>query len=129
MSADLQGTSDELGDWTSGRAALSYQRCRACRNIWYFRRDFCPRCGTSELETLEASGRGTVYAATTVNRAPSEALRALAPYRILIVDAQEGFRLMAHGELDLSIGDAVSARFKKFGVLLIPHFERQERAP
>ena len=129
MSADLHGASDELGDWTSGRAALSYQRCRACRNIWYFRRDFCPRCGTSELETLEASGRGTVYAATTVNRAPSEALRALAPYRILIVDAQEGFRLMAHGELDLSIGDSVSARFKKFGLLLIPHFERQERAP
>ena len=122
MSADLQGTSDELGDWTSGRAALSYQRCRACRNIWYFRRDFCPRCGTSELETLEASGRGTVYAATTVNRAPSEALRALAPYRILIVDAEEGFRLMAHGELDLSIGDAVSARFEKFGAAPHPPF-------
>ena len=129
MSAELHGACDELGDWTSGRAALSYQRCRACRNIWYFRREFCPRCGTSGLETLEASGRGTVYAATTVNRAPSEALRALAPYRILIVDAEEGFRLMAHGEHDLSIGDAVSARFKKFGLLLIPHFERQERAP
>ena len=99
------------------------------QDIWYFRRDFCPRCGTSEPETLEASGRGIVYAATTVNRAPSAALRALAPYRILIVDAQEGFRLMAHGELDLSIGDAVAARFQKFGLLLIPHFERQEPAP
>jgi uncharacterized OB-fold protein len=125
MSADVHGSSDDLDDWTTGRSALSYQRCRACRTIWYFRRDFCPRCGAAGIKTLEASGRGTVYAATTVNRAPSEALRALAPYRILIVDAEEGFRLMAQGEHDLSIGDTVSARFEKFGPLLIPFFERR----
>jgi hypothetical protein len=53
-------------------------------------------------------------------------LRALAPYRILLVDAEEGFRMMAHGANDLAIGDPVTARFQAFGPLLIPFFERRE---
>ena len=73
----------------------------------------------------EASGRGIVYAATLVARAPSETLRALAPYRIILVDTEEGFRMMAHGAEDLAIGDAVAARFEAFGSLLIPFFERR----
>jgi uncharacterized OB-fold protein len=117
---------DGVGDWTSGRAAISYQVCRPCRHVWYFRRSFCPACGSTEIGTHDATGRGTVYAATTVNRAPSEALRALAPYRILIVEAEEGFRLMAHGAAGLAIGEPVVARFERFGDLLIPFFDRTE---
>jgi uncharacterized OB-fold protein len=124
MSMDETASSDEAGDWTGGRAAILYQRCGACRNVWYFRREFCPRCGVAGPATLEAGGRGTVYAATTVSRAPSEALRARAPYRIVMVDAEEGFRLMAHGAEDLAVGDAVSARFVAFGALLIPFFDK-----
>jgi uncharacterized OB-fold protein len=117
---------DGVGDWTTGRAAITYQVCRPCRHVWYFRRSFCPACGSTELAAHDASGRGTVYAATNVNRAPSEALRALAPYRILIVDAEEGFRLMAHGAPGLAIGDPVEARFERFGDLLIPFFDRMK---
>ena len=112
-------------DWTSGHPAVVYQQCRACRRRWYFGRSFCPHCGSGEPQALEASGRGTVYAATLVTRAPSETLRALAPYRVLLVEAEEGFRLMAHGDPDLAIGDAVKARFREFGPLLIPSFERR----
>lgn len=110
-------------DWTTGRAAISYQHCRICGNVWYFRRGFCPRCGGTEIDVRDASGFGAVYAATTVSRAPSEALRALAPYRIVMIDADEGFRLMAHGAEGLAIGDRVQARFERFGWLFIPLFE------
>lgn len=116
-------TAREIADWRQGTGALAYQHCPDCGRTWYFRRGFCPHCGSERPEMLQASGRGTVYAATLVTRAPSEALRALAPYRILLVDAEEGFRLMAHGARDLAIGDAVTARFRAFGPLLIPYFE------
>ena len=114
----------DLADWTTGHAALTFQECGACRSRWYFARGFCPRCGSEAVGTREASGRGLVYATTTVSRAPTQALRALAPYRIVLVDAQEGFRLMAHGADDLALGDAVIARFRNFGADLMPFFER-----
>jgi len=119
-------TADGAGnDWTCGHPAIVYQQCRNCGRLWYFRRSFCPHCGSERVDTMAASGRGTIYAATLVARASSETLRALAPYRIILVDAEEGFRMMAHGAKDLAIGDAVAARFQAFGSLLIPFFERR----
>jgi uncharacterized OB-fold protein len=118
---------DEAGagvDWTDGHPAILYQQCGDCRRVWYFRRSFCPHCGSGRVDTRPASGRGAIYATTLVSRAPSERLRAFAPYRIVLVDAEEGFRMMAHGAQDLTIGDHVAARFQPFGSLLIPFFER-----
>lgn len=129
MSPDEAVAPGEDGDWPLGRPAIHYQVCGACRHVWYFRRTFCPACGRTEVQTRRACGHGTVYALTTVNRAPSEALRALAPYRIVIVEADEGFRLMAHGGEGLSIGDRVTARFEPFATLLIPLFNRMATPP
>jgi len=67
---------------------------------------------------------GTVYAATLVTRAPSEELRAHAPYLILLVDADEGFRVMAHGDPSLEIGDRVRCRFIALAGRLIPYFDK-----
>ncbi len=116
--------SDSRGDWTTGRAAILYEQCADCGRLWYFSRSFCPHCGSDRVAARHASGRGTVYAATLVERAPSKALQAFAPYRVVLVEAEEGFRLMAHGALDLGIGDAVAARFRPFGDGLVPFFER-----
>lgn len=112
-------------DWTTGAEAITFQTCPQCRAVWYFRRAFCPGCGHTEPRVEPASGRGTVAACTVVTRAPSAELRPYAPYGIVLVDAAEGFRLMAQGELDLAIGDAVTARFVRFGARLIPYFERE----
>jgi uncharacterized OB-fold protein len=113
-----------IDDWTTGGAAIAYQRCTACGGIWYFRRSFCPSCGGAP-ETLASSGAGTVHAATLVARAPSPELRALAPYAILLVDMDEGFRMMAHGAQGLGIGERVRARFAEFAGRRVPHFERE----
>ena len=93
--------------------------------MWYFGRNFCPRCGNAEPQTCQASGRGTVHAVTTVARAPSEELRPYAPYVIALVDADEGFRLMAHGDKGLRIGDRVQVRFADFAGRVVPRFERE----
>jgi uncharacterized OB-fold protein len=125
MSMETHAAASEVADWTTGAAAIVYQSCERCHGRWSFRRSFCPFCGSTQIQAQQASGRGTVYAATLVTRAPSEALRALAPYRIVLVDAEEGFRAMAHGAVDLAIGDDVTAGFKRFGEQMIPFFERR----
>jgi uncharacterized OB-fold protein len=109
-----------IADWTAGSETLTYDACPACGAVQYFRRPFCAVCGASPVETRAASGRGTVYAITTVNRAPSAELRAYAPYGIALVDAEEGFRFMAHAAPGLTIGDAVETRFRSFGDRLVP---------
>ena len=110
-------------DWTKGGEGIAFQSCPACRHRWYFRRDFCPRCGSDSPVDAQASGLGTIHAATLVTRAPSEALRAHAPYLIVLVDADEGFRLMAHAAPQLGIGARVRCRFVSFGGRSIPFFE------
>ena len=113
-------------DWTRGGDAVLYQQCGACDHVWYFRRAFCPACGVSPPRDLKSAGLGSVHAGTVVHRAPTDEFRALAPYRILLVDLDEGFRMMAHGDLGLAIGDRVRCRFRSLGDRLLPHFEKEK---
>lgn len=117
----------EDADWTGGVEAILYQRCTACGGAWYFRRSFCPHCGASPVETCRASGRAVIRAATRVERAPSAAWRDLVPYTLVLADAEEGFRLMAHAAPDVVLRDAVVASFQRLGGRLLPYFIR--RAP
>jgi len=112
----------DAADWTMGKEALSYQACRACKHIFYIRRAFCPQCGAGEPETKTASGRGVVYAETLVHRAPVLEAREHVPYKIVLVDTVEGFRMMGHGDNGLTIGDNVSADFKPFLGGIVPFF-------
>lgn len=111
-------------DWTQDVPAICYQACASCGARWYFRKRLCAACGSRAVESRPASGRGVVYARTLVTRAPRAELRAATPYCILLVDAEENFRLMAQGDAALEIGDQVSARFVTFDGCLIPYFER-----
>ena len=116
-----------IADWTSGGTGIAYQACASCNAAWYFQRGFCPACGDGNPVTRQASGAGTVHARTSVARAPTEELRAHTPYLIVLVDADEGFRLMAHGDPALGIGDRVRARFVDLAGKKIPYFERTTR--
>jgi uncharacterized protein len=117
-------TQADVLDWTRGGEGIAYQACLACAGLWYFHRTFCPRCGRPDPDERQSGGIGTVHAITLVTRAPAEELRAHAPYLIALVDADEGFRLMAHGDRALRIGDRVRARYVTLAGRLMPHFER-----
>lgn len=71
-------------------------------------REFAPGHGGA-LEWIEASGRGTVYSVTWVQRRPPEA-----PYNVVLIDLAEGARMMGRvegvTEQDLHIGMVVQAR-------------------
>ena len=111
-------------DWTGGAEAIVYQQCAACVARQYFHRSFCAACGATDLAEHRASGEGTVYAATLVCRTATPEAREHVPFAILLVDAAEGFRMMAHGANDLTVGDKVTARFVRFTGRLLPYFER-----
>jgi uncharacterized OB-fold protein len=112
-------------DWTRGGAGIVFQACAGCTHVWYFRRGFCPACGAADPQDLPSAGRGTVHADTLVHRAPTDEFRALAPYRIVLVDLDEGFRMMGHGEAALIIGDRVRCGFRPLGNRLLPYFEKE----
>ena len=113
-----------LADWTTGVEAIVYQSCAACGSLQYFRRSFCVACGAADPTEQRASGEATVYATSLVCRAATPETRAHVPYNIVLVDAVEGFRMMAHGDNDLAIGDKVTARFAPFVGRLVPYFTR-----
>ncbi len=110
-----------LADWTEGTEAVLYQSCAACRHVWYFRRAFCPSCGAQNPQTKRASGKGEVYAATIVCRAATPEAKAHVPYAIVLVDMEEGFRMMAHGDNELVIGDTVVTQFRPFAGAISPY--------
>jgi uncharacterized OB-fold protein len=89
---------------------LRYQRCDACGQALTGQRFGCTRCGSADLRWCDAAGTGTVFAVSTVHRAPTEAWRALAPYTLVLVDLDDGPRLMAHGVPGLVIGQRVRAQ-------------------
>jgi uncharacterized OB-fold protein len=113
-----------LADWTKGEAAIVYQSCTACGRPQYFRRSFCAACGAPDPVEKRASGQGTVYATSLVCRAATPETRAHVPYNIVLVDSAEGFRMTAHGDNELAIGDEVAARFVPFAGRMVPYFEK-----
>lgn len=113
--------SERLADWTKGEEAITFQAC-ACGHVQYFHRAFCAACGAPDPREQRASGKGRVYATSLVCRAATPEARAHVPYNILLVDCAEGFRMMAHGDDDLAIGDSVIASFKPFAGKLVPYF-------
>ena len=118
----MSGDKQHLADWTVGTEAIVYQCCAACGGGQYFRRGFCAICGAPDPVEKQASGEGTVYATSLVCRAATPETRAHIPYNIVLVDTAEGFRMMAHGDQALAIGDRVTARFAPFAGRLVPYF-------
>lgn len=113
-----------IADWTHGTEGIAYQACPACKAVWYFHRTFCPHCGRGEPAERQAGGEGVVHALTVVTRAPSEELRAYAPYAIALIDMDEGFRVMAHADRQVTIGERVRCGFTQIAGRLVPRFEK-----
>lgn len=108
---------------------LRYQRCAACGRALTLSRLACPRCGSAELPWLASKGSGHVYALTHVTRAPSDAFRSLVPYTLVLVDLDEGPRLMAHGVPGLRIGERVRALPLRAGSLCLMQFHPEPTVP
>lgn len=90
-----------------GRVLL--QRATSSGNLFFPPRLMEPRTGDSDWEWMEASGIGTVHSVTWVNQKPPAE-----PYNVVLVDLDEGVRLMSRVDgvdpAGLTIGLRVRAR-------------------
>jgi hypothetical protein len=74
---------------------LLLEQCAACRSVIWYPRGFCPRCGGTATEWIEASGRGTVYS-YTVARKSFGAFASATPYVIAYIELVEGPRVLSN---------------------------------
>lgn len=85
------------------------QRARKSGAYVFYPRVAEPGTGDTDLEWVEASGRGTVYAVTTIRPRPP-----LVPYNVSLIDLVEGVRMMSRVEgvaaEAVRMGMAVEAR-------------------
>ena len=86
------------------------QKCESCGTCIHYPRLLCTDCGSDRLETIEASGGGTVYSTSVIRRRPERG----GDYNVALVDLDEGPRLMTRVEglapAEVAIGMSVRAR-------------------
>lgn len=77
------------------RGELLLQHCLDCGHVQYYQQAICRACHGPRLEHRAACGRGTLYAFSVVHRAPGPAFRADVPYAVLLVELDEGPRMIS----------------------------------
>lgn len=91
---------------------LLLQRARTSGAIIFPPRLMEPGSGDEDLEWVEASGLGTVHSVTIIYpKPPAE------PYNVVLVDLDEGARLMSRvvGDGEVMIGLRIRARIDRVG--------------
>ena len=78
------------------RRELTVQRCESCARLVWYPRFVCPHCGGSSLQWEKLSGDGVVYAVSVHHRAALPALADKVPYSVVLVDLDEGVRMMSN---------------------------------
>jgi uncharacterized OB-fold protein len=67
-------------------------RCDDCERLTFPPKPFCPHCWSKRIAWVPLSGRGKLYSQTVVHAAPA-AFQDEVPYRVGIVDLDEGLRI------------------------------------
>ena len=113
--------------WEGARAGkLLVQRCKSCGTLRHPPGPVCPSCHSFEWDTLEASGRGTVYSFVVMHY--PEVPPFDYPNPIALIELEEGTRLIAQlvgiKPAEVQIGQQVKVEFNAFndGELVLPQF-------
>jgi len=78
------------------RGHVMLQRCLDCRRVWHPPAPTCPGNPAHRIEWFAASGRGSLYSYTRVEHAVHPAVLAALPYLVVLVDLEEGPRLVCN---------------------------------
>jgi uncharacterized OB-fold protein len=70
--------------------------CPSCDGPFWYPREVCPRCLSPDVEWRAASGRGRVYACSTMPKPAMSGLADLVPYVVALVELDEGVRVMSN---------------------------------
>ena len=107
-------SSDELRPWATYAQGLEagelrYQRCASCSRAIFYPRLACNWCGSTDISFQVSAGAGSIYSVTVISD------RHAGPYNVVLVDLDEGFRMMSTvvgtPSDAVRIGDRVAATF------------------
>ncbi len=73
---------------------IVFQRCDTCHAVIWYLRSVCPHCMGPSLSIVESAGLGEVHSFTTLSRAGHPARVEDVPYSVVLVDLDEGFRII-----------------------------------
>ena len=113
------------------RGELQLPHCLRCDRVFYYPRRYCPHCGSFELDTRKASGRGYVFSFTHVHVSfYGPQWESQLPYTPVLVDLDEGVRMLSRlvgpdREL-VAVGDRVSVAFAEVQGRKLPFFRRDQ---
>jgi uncharacterized OB-fold protein len=95
------------------RHELMIQECSDCGYKNYPPTLYCPRCLSSNLKWVKASGKGRVHSYTVVYEYPPPGFKT--PYIIALIDLEEGVRMLSNivdcSPEDVKIGMPVEVAF------------------
>jgi len=79
-----------------GRLVLP--KCLECDTLIWYPRPFCPKCASTRVEWIAASGRGSIYSFTVNRRGQADlaAYREAGVYVLAYVELEEGPRVMTN---------------------------------
>jgi uncharacterized protein len=115
--------------WFDGckEGKLLIQRCTSCNTLRHPPGPACASCHSFEWDTVEASGRGTVYSFVVVHH--PQAPQFEYPLPVVLVELEEGTRLVSNmidcDPSEISIGMPVQCELVAFDPeLTLPQFRR-----
>lgn len=98
--------------WDAARRhELALQRCLHCGAHQHYPRPFCLTCNSLHLEWVTSPGTGVIYSKTTVHVRVLPDLEP--PYDVVLIELDEGPRLLGHVEPAGRIGDRVIVAFRE----------------
>jgi len=113
---ELEGMHGEFYSFCK-KEELRFQKCGDCSTWRHVPREVCPQCGSWNWQWALSSGKGTVFTWTTITRALHPAFKDDCPLAGVVVELEEGVRLLSHvidcAPEDLKVGMPVEVIFEK----------------
>ncbi|BBZ71433.1 Zn-ribbon domain-containing OB-fold protein [Mycobacterium paraseoulense] len=102
---------------------LLIQRCGRCGRLRHPPRPMCPHCRSLDWDTVESSGRGTVYSYVMPHEPKFPFFKY--PYVVVLVELDEGVRLVSNltgiDPADVTTGMPVEVYYQGFDNDLVLH--------
>ena len=108
--------------WDATREGkLLVKECRSCGNAFFYPRNHCPNCWSTDTAWRESSGRGTVYTFTVVYQNDLPPFRDRVPYVVAVVELEEGVRMTSNVE-------GISPEDVRCGLPVVVGFREEKRS-
>jgi uncharacterized OB-fold protein len=106
----------------AARRELVRPVCGDCGRSFFTPQVACPACLSENWSYRPSNGRGVVYSATTVHKAPSPEFHA--PFILVIIDFEEGWSMLATfaGDRAPQIGTPVEVTWTERDGRVLPAF-------